>query len=181
MKYIDFPKYQLPAQVLFHSLNKQHRFFASFFSMTLVGFYSLSIRLLSTPVSIIGTSISSVFRNEVLKVLVNSNDFSKLFLKTLKQLITIALPIFIILYLFLPFFFDILLGKQWLKAADMGRILCFMLFVDFISLPLTSSVFILKEKQKIYLMLQFSAVLLNASAILIGYVIFAIFIIVWDY
>lgn len=173
ISYIDFPKYQLPAQgLLSFSQQAPPLLFAVFFPMTLVGFYSIANRILATPVNIVASSITSVFRNEVIKELEIKNDFSSLFLKTMTQLIILALPIFLVLFFFLPSIFNLVLGEQWGQASEIGRILCFMLFVEFVITPLTSSVLILKEKQKLNLIIQTIATFINILGILLGYIFF---------
>ena len=153
--------------------------FTSLFSSTIVGFYAMANRLLRLPSIVLTSSISDVFRNEAIERIWNHGNCTSLYFNTLKKLITIALPTFVIVYFVSPFAFSFFLGEHWKTSGIYAQILCIVLFFEFISYPL-NSLFYIFEKQKIYMLIQVINSIASFALILLTHklyheVIFCIF------
>ena len=170
IRYSNFPKYYLGSQLLTNLIQQTIPIiFASIYTASVVGFFALSNRILRLPVIIVSNSISGVFRNDALKQLQITGKCDVLLLSTLKKLIFLGLPVLILLYLTLPFLIETIFGKEWSTAGIYGRLMCAMIFFDFISTPITQSIFIIKEAQKSNLIIQIVGTCLSIIGIYIGY------------
>ena len=153
-KYISFPKFMLVSDV---SISFSQQFvpilFTSLFSTSVVGLYYIANRLLRLPTIVLTSSISDVFRNEAIDRLREHGNCTSLYFQTLKKLVSIALPTFILIYFLSPFGFALVLGEEWKTSGFYAQILCIVLFFEFISLPM-NSLFYIFEKQKIYMFIQ---------------------------
>ena len=112
----------------------------------IVGQYNMSNRMLGMPAALISTSIGEVFRQRA------SEDFHKygtcqpIFLKTLKTLVIISIPIFLILFLWGPDLFAFAFGAKWKDAGEISRVMALMFFFRFFVSPLTY-IFNIRKKQ----------------------------------
>ena len=84
--------------------------------------------------------------------------------KTLRKLFFLALIPSIILFLYSVEIFVLIFGEQWRISGEYAQILVPMLFLQFISSPLSSMLYI-AEKQNINLVLQIVLFLLVSSSI----------------
>lgn len=171
-RYIAFPKYILPGQVL-NTFGGQLPIIliGVYFMSTEVGYYSMTMNLLSVPVSVISMAIMDTFRQKA------NEDFNKfgncisIYTKTFKFLLIIAFFGSIILIGALPWLFTTILGDQWKVAGVYSQILCPMIALSFISNSL-SGVLIIAEKVKAIFLFQiyyFSSTLIS---LLIGGIYF---------
>lgn len=168
-KYIKFPKFMVPSGLL-ENFSAQLPIFllGSFFGPSIVGFYSLSQRIIRVPIMLIGTSIGSVFRQEASLQLAKSGDCRNIFKSTFKKLFIIATIPFIIFYFIAPSLFSFVFGHRWIVAGEYAQILTLLFYLQFIVNPL-SSMFMIAEKQQYDLLMQIYLVISVSSAFIIGY------------
>lgn len=147
-EYIRLPKYEL----LHSSIDILHNYgviflIAYFYSTKEVGYFALATRILSLPISIIGSSISQVFYSYASK---NKQFLKEITLNVLEKLILISIIPFPLLYVFanrlLPFVF----GKEWIDLDKVVKALCFWLAIRLISSPL-STIPLIVNKQRNWL------------------------------
>src|SRR5699024_2736695 len=131
------------------------------------GQYSLSQRVVITPMRVIGSSITQVFLNEASLELKEYNTTKNSFLKTFKKLVFISLPLYIVLFFFIQDLITFAFGDTWNVAGKISEILVILLFLRFVVSPL-SNVLNLYEKQKIVMYWQISLVLLTFTSVLIS-------------
>jgi O-antigen/teichoic acid export membrane protein len=96
-------------------------------------------RMLGVPSSLIGTSIGQVFFQEATKEKQKTGKAIKTFKSTLKKLIFISLPIFVILYFTVENLFIFVFGDEWKMAGVYTKILIPFFAIRFIVSPLTIS------------------------------------------
>lgn len=132
-KYNDFPKYNLFSN-LSNILTSQIPFFMipKIFTLSLSGYFFFAQRIISIPSSLIATSISQVYFQKMSENKKNNKKNFPLFIKTLKKLVVISLPIALIIFFFSPLIFEILFGKEWKIAGEISQYLAFIFFVTFI-------------------------------------------------
>ena len=150
-KYIDFPKYSIFSDLL-TTANSQLAilFLANLFSISVVGFFSFASRIVSVPTAILSSSIGDVFRQEATKSYVEDHECESIYVSTLKKLIFLGFIPFLIIYLFSPLLFELLFGSTWREGGVYASILAPMLFLQFVSSPL-SMMYYIAQKQKYYL------------------------------
>ncbi|NJM67058.1 MAG: oligosaccharide flippase family protein [Acaryochloris sp. RU_4_1] len=171
-RYIKFPRFLLIGHMMNAiSGNMPIILFQGFYGSSFSGFYSLTFRVITLPMSLIGNAISDVFREVASRQYIAEGQCQKLFLKTFKSLLLMAIVPFAIFFLVSPNLFTLFFGAEWSKAGTYARLLSPMLFCQFITIPLCS-MFIIAEKQELDLVWQVARMILSIGSIWIGYVLY---------
>jgi O-antigen/teichoic acid export membrane protein len=149
IRYKHFPQFNV-ASGLFEKASSHAPIFllTVLFSSTDAGFFALALRFISAPVSLVSISIGDVFRQEASEAYAVNGNCHAIFVNTFRKLLIIAIPGFIIGFVFIKLFFVPVFGEKWELAADYSEIMCVMFFLQFTLSPL-SSMFIIAEKQNI--------------------------------
>ncbi len=148
VKYKNFPMYNLP-----HSFLTSLRIsgvivlISLFFGNTIVGLYSLALRALVTPVSVISKSVGDVFYQKIASLHSKGESIYNITIKTIKTQFMLSLPMFIIIYLIAPKLFSFVFGKEWIVAGNYVQALTPYIFFVFI-ITSVSSVGVVLGKQK---------------------------------
>lgn len=172
-RYIDFPKYYLWTHLLSNFTQQMTPVFLSMlYTSNIVGLFALAYRIVRFPVNVVAVSIANVFKNDAMKEIQKSGNSKTLFISTLKRLTLISAPIFILLIFSLPFLFRIIFGEAWVEAGVYAQIMCIMAFCDFISTPLTQSIFVLSESHKSNLLYQLLNISISLFGLLLGFYLF---------
>lgn len=152
-RYNLFLKYSLPGNILnIVSFQLPILLIGVLFNSTFVGLFSMTQKLLSAPVTIIGNAIGEVFRNSASKLIQSKSDVLPVFNRLSSFTISIGVLGFGMLYFVADKAFFIILGSQWEGTANIAIAIVPMFFFRFIVAPVNSMV-ILKEKQHIDLLL----------------------------
>jgi O-antigen/teichoic acid export membrane protein len=147
-RYKNFPKYSMPSGLLnIVSLQVPVFLLGAFFNTAIVGFYSLSYRFISLPMSIIGSSIGQVFFQKCSEFKNDKKALKKITLETYKKLFKIGILPFSIITVFGDYIFAFVFGKDWIAAGEYSQILAISILFLFIKSPI-SSLFINLKKQK---------------------------------
>jgi len=150
-KYIKFPKFDLSASLLNVSAQQvSNILFNTMFNSTIAGYYYLTQRMLGLPVSIVAASILDVFKEKASKDFLSNGNAKEIYIKTFKQLFFLSLIPSILLYIFAIDIFTLVFGSAWAISGEYARILIPMLFLRFISSPLSFMLYI-GEKQELNL------------------------------
>lgn len=148
IKYGDFPKYALPSAMTNTLTGYSPTILLSmFYGTTIVGFYSLTQRVLSVPISLLATAISDVFKQRASMEYSQNGNCRIAFNATMKKLFMISIPIFIIVAIVAPWAFDNLFGAEWSEAGRYAQIMSIMYLMSFAVSPL-SYVFFVASKQR---------------------------------
>ena len=143
---------------------------SNYFGFGNAGLYSLALKLSKTPTGLVGQSISLVFFNEASSVYNKGGDLYQLLKKVQKKLFSIALLIFIPIFI-ISFYLNYIFGENWQETGLYVRILIPLLFVSFLISPVSSIITIL-NKQKIILIIDIIKLILRFIALYAGYRIF---------
>ena len=147
-RYKNFPKYSMPSGLLnITSLQVPVLLLGTFFNTAIVGFYSLSYRFISLPMSIIGSSIGQVFFQKSSELKNDKKALKKITLQTYKKLFKIGVIPFAIITVFGDYIFAFVFGKDWIVAGEYAQLLAIWILFSFIHSPI-SSLFTTLEKQK---------------------------------
>lgn len=169
----EFPVFSMPGSVMNKtSVNIPIILLSSFFNTTVAGLYSLSNRLITTPMGLVTYSVSQVFYQEAASRYNQSKDLAQLVKSTYKKLFLIAVVPFVILLLFAPQIFAVIFGENWRSAGDYTRFLIPWLFLVFMNSPITTLIYILK-KQKLFLFFEIVLLSSRVMALFLGFVVFA--------
>ncbi len=125
---------------------------AFYFGSQLLGFYAFTFRILRAPLGIIGSSLSQVFFQRASEAYNNQQPIAPLVRRMVLVLSAVALPIFILLYLYSPDIFVAIFGVQWREAGIYARILSPWLYFNFIVSPLAQiAIIVNRQKEMFYL------------------------------
>lgn len=148
-KYINFPKYLVFAHgVNTVSFQLPIILLGAIFGSHVPGMYMLTQRVMGAPSALIAGALGDVFRQEASYSYIHKGNCKKIFIKTLKKLLTISFFPFFLFFFLAPDLFSLLFGNQWRVAGEYARILTPMFLMQFVCTPLMS-MFIIGEKQKI--------------------------------
>lgn len=148
-KHKKLPLYNLPNSIIdTFKMSAINILISKFFTTAVLGQYSLAWRMLVTPASLVGNSLSQVFFQKLAST--KKSQLNKLIIKFILKASMIALPMFLIVYFFSIDIFMFIFGPSWKLAGEVASILSPWLFFNFISSPL-STVYIILNKQEIML------------------------------
>lgn len=167
-KYIKFPKFDILASLL-NTFSSQftHILFNILFNPIIAGFYYLTQRVIGLPISIIAGAISDVFRQKASEDFKNFNNAKSIYISTFLKLFILALFPSIILYFFSVEIFIFVFGENWSIAGEFLKIMIPMLFIKFISSPLSFMLYI-GEKQNVNMYSQMLFLIVIVISFLIG-------------
>ena len=139
----------------------------TFFDAQIVGFFSLSLRVIQTPISVISTSISQVF-NQKLSEKYNQGMEIFLFTKNIvKKLLLFEILPLLIFGVFSPYIFSVIFGGIWYEAGIYSRLLIPWFFMTLLVSPISYLPSFL-GKQKTAFILSIILVCISTGMLLIG-------------
>jgi len=167
-KYKDFPKYQAPHALLnSFSSNLPVYLFSSFFNATIIGFYSLSTRIIFIPMMILAGSSAKVYNKKVTQIHEEKGDTYGFTLNLLKSLFKKIILPFSLVILFAPEIFHFVFGPDWIEAGVYTQILSpWLLMVFFVAT--ISFIPSLVNLQKKALVIEILYTILRAGSLGIG-------------
>lgn len=166
-QYSNFPKFQVMGSFI-NTLSWQIPIFllSYFFSKTIVGYYSLGMMVIMTPMTVIGAAISQVFFQRA-AMAKHDGSLSLIFTDMYSFLIKISLFPLLLLTFIGKDLFVFLFGPLWADAGFFIQILSVFAVSLFISSPMSSILSIL-GKQKIGFILSAISLLMRFVSIYIG-------------
>jgi len=167
-RYLRFPLFSSWGAIL-NSLGVQLPvlFLSSLYGTEVAGSYGFANRIVALPMVFIGQAIKEVFFGEGAQLAkTDPKKMLNLSRKLLKRLILVGIIPFAILFFFGPSLFSFIFGESWYDAGIYAQILAIMVFVRFISTPI-SSVFEILEKQITGLFLD----VFRASVVILSFII----------
>lgn len=120
--------------------------FTALFSPAVAGFYSLSHRILSLPMSLIGRSVTNVFLERAAKAKDNDKELGRITLELYKKLILIGSIIMSFITFYGDKLFPFVFGEQWIEAGKYAQWISVWLVFVLAASPL-SNVYTVKERQ----------------------------------
>ncbi len=167
-----FPKYLIPGHLANAASGEMPLILLSlFFGPAVAGFYSLSQRALSAPMSLVGGAIGDVFRSEAATVYNEIGNCKDIYLKTVAKLMIFGILPTLPVLLFGPWLFSFVFGAQWRPAGEIASIVSIMVFFQTVSSPLSQTV-LLAGMQAIDLAWQILRLFLSVGSFYIGYIFF---------
>lgn len=166
-RYSSFPKYSTwQALANTSSVMLPLILFASLLSPAIVGFYMLSYRSLSLPLTLIGSSIGKVFHSRAAEAY-HAGNLDQLTLKVFQQLLRIGLGPLIFVGILAPDLFAFIFGETWRQAGVFAQWMVPWLIIQLVVSPL-SIVCSVTGHQQGELVSQILFVTVRIGALLIG-------------
>ena len=147
-KYREYPKFSLPS-ALINLLMRQLPILAmtSLNAADLLGAYRRADQLAGIPATLLGTSISQVFRRRAATDYHQTGSCRPLVVKTVSLCLAVGLPVYGSLWFFGPELFALYLGENWSVAGELAQLLAPLLLLRLCS-QCTSSVFQFTGRQR---------------------------------
>ncbi|HFU76122.1 MAG TPA: hypothetical protein ENK66_07745 [Arcobacter sp.] len=154
IKYKNFPKILLISDSI-NVIGYQLPFIlsSSLYSLEKLGYLSLAYSMSSMPLTVVGTSISRVFRQRMSEEYNNTGSCDKIFKRLLQKIILLITIPFILIYFFAPWIFEFVFGSQWKESGEIVQILLIMFYFQFIARNF-AYMYILSDHQKDNLYIQ---------------------------
>lgn len=152
-QYIRFPKYQMPANLV-SSMEFQIpiRGITFLYGDSILGMYSMSMRIIGLPVTFLASPINRVYFQEASHRYQNNEDISEFTFNILKANIKLAIVPICFLIIFGETLFACILGENWRMAGQFATILASCELMRFCSSCISGG-FIIIGKKKISLIL----------------------------
>lgn len=167
-KYIDYPKFMVIGQLLNTASGYAPLFLLGiFFNPALVGFYSLSQRVLVSPLSVVWGSVGDVYRSEASRIYREEGNCIEIFKSSAKKLAIISLLVVTPVFLFGQEIFAFVFGEAWREAGEIASIISIMIFFQGVSSPLSQTI-LFADKQKLDLVWQLLRILLASASFYAG-------------
>jgi O-antigen/teichoic acid export membrane protein len=118
---------------------------ASFYDAGMVGWFSLTQRVIGVPMQIVGTSVSQVYLSEMTLLKRESPEKLRgLFISQAKKLALFGGAPILLIGLSSPLFFSFIFGAAWEEAGRYAQILSIMFSIQFVVGPLSQTLTILE-------------------------------------
>ncbi|MFW9988909.1 MAG: lipopolysaccharide biosynthesis protein [Candidatus Odinarchaeota archaeon] len=171
-RYIEFPKFSLSAQLINTiGFTVPVLIIGANSSSKEVGYYAMTMNVLSIPISIISIAIRDVFKQRANEEYIRTGSCLNIVQRLLKILIFWGMLGSSILFFVLPDMFSIVLGKEWRVAGEYSQILLPMVTANFIAMAL-SGVLIVTENLRIIFFWQIYYAIITITSLLIGFKVF---------
>lgn len=142
-------------------------FISSLFNNTILGYYSISYRVLGLPLNIISSNVSKVFFEDASNEYHKKGSFKHSLLRTTSFLGIISVIMVIGLVLFSPLAFKIFFGPDWEQAGVFVQILAPMFGIRFI-VNGVSIALIIAQRQDFELMIQALFIICSVAGYLVA-------------
>lgn len=147
------PLYSAPAQLISGlSYSLITIIIAHLFGMSVVGYYSVSVRLLGLPLVLIAGNVSKVFLKEASQEYNQTTGYRKSLYRTFLMLLAMSIPLMTIIYFISPVLCEFFFGKGWGISGVYIQMLVPMFGIRFITSALSPAM-VIAGKQKIELCL----------------------------
>ncbi|MFS4492759.1 oligosaccharide flippase family protein [Maribacter sp. 2308TA10-17] len=139
--YIDYPKFGIwPAFLNTISLQALVLILTKYYTTDDLGYFGLTLMVLSAPLALIGASYKDVFYQKIAALMNEKRHHEALafFRKSALALIIMGIPICLVLYLFGEPLFGFVFGEKWERSGLFASILAFSFVVKLVASPLSS-------------------------------------------
>jgi len=166
LKYKNLPKFSMWA-ILANKLsyNLNDILISLFFSVVTLGHYSIVQRILGMPSSLVGSAVGQVFFQSATQEKYNTGNIKKTFTTTIKKLLLMAVPFFLLLNFWIEDIFSFVFGNQWAIAGEYAKIMIPFFFVRFIIASISTTEIIM-EKQTVGLIFNISLLIIFVLTII---------------
>lgn len=168
-RYIDFPKYSVPADGVNTIAGRLPLLLlAEFFSTAATGYFGWVLRYAGTPIGMLTASFGDVFKQ---RATAEWNETGACILEwkaTFRRLLPFALLTFFALALFAPFLFRVSFGPDYAESGFYAQLMAPYLGLQVLANPLSRTMFV-AEKQRLDLFWQMGLLAVTATGLALGF------------
>jgi len=170
LKFRNFPLYNIPNGLLSKATAELPIFLLNLtFGTQVVGYFSLTRRVLSQPIKTVSSNIGLIFHQKVGEFFHGrSRGLKRLTFKTIFLLIAIVIPFAIIILVFGKDIFQVLFGEVWITSAEYAVYLLPLIVCRFVTSPI-ASIYLVSNRSGELLVVNFGRLILSALGFYIGY------------
>jgi lipopolysaccharide exporter len=140
--------------------------FLKYFNQTILGYYSLSLMVLTLPTTLITSSIMEAFSPRA-AMAKHDGTHVILLIKVYERIVSLTFFLFMILAIFGDTLFNFVFGADWIEAGVIAQILVIRCFFEIVFTPVLSFINIM-AKQEISLIRRVSSIIIVTTALIIG-------------
>ncbi|MCQ2350842.1 MAG: oligosaccharide flippase family protein [Paludibacteraceae bacterium] len=123
-EYSDFPKYSLPRSIINNFSGSLPVFILTpFFSLSEIGIYGMALTLAFKPINLFNSSVHGVLYQRFSEKVSNNETLIPILSYFTKTALCIVIPVFAVLYFFLPWLAAVILGEEWRESGEYIRIM----------------------------------------------------------
>lgn len=181
-RYINFPKFSLLSDGMQNLTNLSPIILLNkCFGSDIAGYFSLSDKILGSPLWFITSSVGDVYRQEASEQFRLKGSCEDIFVKTVRSLFFFGIVPFLLIFLIVPLLIPFVFGSDWTMTGTFVRIFSLMYFTAFLANPILYTVNIL-DKQKYSVVFQ----IMKLVSILIAFIVgvyfknFIMTLVVWS-
>lgn len=164
IRFKKYPIFEVPSSLLnIGAIQAPVFMIPNYFGSTFGGLYFQAFKVLTMPVSLVGSAVGQVFFEQGSVLKDDKSRFSELVLSLHKKLLLVAVIPFSVLFFFGNDLFGFVFGNAWRASGQFAVIMTPWLFFNFLTSPI-SFIVIIMEKQN----LGFIFIFLMSSLRLIG-------------
>lgn len=145
-EYRQFPLYQMPANLVTNLSNQiPMQLISTLYSSATLGMYSMALRVLTLPTTLLAAPINRVFFQEACDRFNKGEDVGLFSLKVLQTNIKIGIAPICLLVMFGPQVFVLFLGQQWEEAGAYASILGLFQLMEFCKSCLSGDFIVIRK------------------------------------
>lgn len=164
-RYRKFPAINTPA-TLINSFSAQLPvlMLSRYYGPELVGFYTIAVKLIDSPMNIVAQSVSQVYLKAASDAFNSSKEaLQKTYRNTVEKMALIGILPVMAAAIFSPWIVSVILGSEWKTSGYIVQLLLLMKYVQFVNLPVSSTYAII-NKQEIALYLVIASITIRFLA-----------------
>ena len=170
-KYINFPKVNLWHALIDTFQTTIQVFLISFyFNKEILGFYAFGLRIVQTPLGLIGKSISQVYFQQASIKYANGEEIYKMTINLIKSLFIYGVPLLLVVFFFCGELFSFVFGTQWREAGVYIQILSPWLYISFVGSIIANIPIIVNKQKQSFILSILSNTLFIAAIFYGGYI-----------
>lgn len=167
-RYEDFPRYMVAGGVVNNAVQAAPVYFLQMcFGAELVGYYSITMQALASPGALVAKTFGDVFRQRASWLVKRGEDCGNFYDYNVALLGKFAILLVVGVLLFAPFAYGLVFGSAWRMSGELARLVLPQVACFLIASPL-SMMYVIAERQRRYLGVQLSGLLLRVIALLFG-------------
>ncbi|MEQ1579262.1 MAG: oligosaccharide flippase family protein [Steroidobacteraceae bacterium] len=137
-RYRRFPMFTASADLVnAFTANVPMLFIGSIYGLQLAGAYAFAQRTLGSPLMLISSAFSDVYRQAAAASFSRTGDYRAEALKTFRTLLAVAVVPATVCVLAAPWVFRVLFGSDWIVAGDVAQVLALAYFSRLVFSPIT--------------------------------------------
>lgn len=152
-RYKRFPLFTVPSDLLnVLGANVPMIFLSGIHGDAVAGAYTLAQRVLATPLMLVGSAFSDVYRQSASQHFTSFGNYWAICKKTFLTLLGLSVVPMIVCIAFSPEIFSFIFGENWILAGEIVQILALAYFTRFIVAPLSYNYYLANKHSEDFIL-----------------------------